>query len=66
MQLAVVSPFLDRRHGTERCIVEQIERFLQKPGCEVHVYSQSINDFDVVPFSGLAAGPGIGRCRALM
>ncbi len=59
MQLAVVSPFLDRRHGTERCIVEQIERFLQKPGCEVHVYSQSINDFDVVPFSGLAAGPGI-------
>jgi len=48
MRLAVVSPFLDRRHGTERCIVEQIERFLQNPGCEVHVYAQSVEDLDVV------------------
>jgi len=50
LRIAVVSPFLDRRHGTERCIVEQIERFLKEPDCEIHVYSQSIQDFEVVPF----------------
>lgn len=51
MRLAVVSPFLDRRHGTERCIVEQIERFLQIPGCEVHIYAQSVQDLEVIPYS---------------
>lgn len=48
MRLAVVSPFLDRRHGTERCIVEQIERVLQIPGCEVHIYAQSVRDLEVI------------------
>lgn len=48
MRIAVVSPFLDRRHGTERCVLEQIERFLQKPECEIHVYAQSVQDFEVV------------------
>ena len=55
MRIAVVSPFLDRRHGTERCIVEQIERFLRHPGCQIHVYSQAVQDLDVLPFSGLHA-----------
>lgn len=50
MRIAVVSPFLDRRHGTERCLVEQIERFVQKPNCEVHVYSQFIRDFEAAPW----------------
>lgn len=48
LRIAVVSPFLDRSHGTERCIVEQIERFLRRPGCEIHIYSQSVRDLDVV------------------
>jgi len=48
LRIAVVSPFLDRQHGTERCIVEQIEHFLHHPGCEVHIYSQSVRDLDVV------------------
>jgi hypothetical protein len=55
MRLAVVSPFLDRRHGTERCIVEQIERFLKTPGCEIHIYSQSVEDFTVVRSSDLGS-----------
>ena len=42
MRLAVVSPFLDRSHGTERCIVEQIERLARLPGWEIHVYSQRV------------------------
>lgn len=58
MRLAVVSPFLDKAHGTERCIVEQIERFVRKPDCEIHVYAQSIRDFDAVRWDGQAASTG--------
>lgn len=44
MRLAVISPFLDRRHGTERCIIEQLERLAAQPGVEVHLYSQRVED----------------------
>lgn len=58
MRLAVLSPFLDRRHGTERCIVEQIERWARLPGVEVHLYAQKVEDLrGVARFEGPAA-PG--------
>ena len=44
-RIAVVSPFLDKRHGTERCVAEQIERLAQD--YEIHVYSSSIQDVDL-------------------
>jgi UDP-glucose:(heptosyl)LPS alpha-1,3-glucosyltransferase len=44
LRIAVVSPFLDKRHGTERCVAEQIERLAGKYGYEVHLYSQSVED----------------------
>src|SRR5271156_4928849 len=44
-RIAVVSPFLDKRHGTERCVAEQIERLAQD--YEIHVYSASIQDVDL-------------------
>jgi UDP-glucose:(heptosyl)LPS alpha-1,3-glucosyltransferase len=44
-RIAVVSPFLDKRHGTERCVAEQIERLAQD--FEIHVYSTSIQDVDL-------------------
>lgn len=47
MRIAVVSPFLDRRHGAERCVVEQIEDFCRRPGVEIHIYAQAIQDFEV-------------------
>jgi len=43
--LAVVSPFLDKRHGTERCVVEWISQL--SGTFEIHVYSQSIEDLDL-------------------
>jgi glycosyltransferase involved in cell wall biosynthesis len=52
LRIAVVSPFLDRRHGTERCIVEQIEHLLRRPGCQIHIYSQAVQDLEVLPFNG--------------
>ena len=42
MRLTVVSPFLDRRHGTESCIIEQIERLAFQYGWEIHLYSQRV------------------------
>src|SRR5216683_315448 len=48
LRLAVVSPFLDRFHGTERCIVEQLERLAARNDVEIHVYSQRIEDLSGV------------------
>lgn len=59
--VAVVSPFLDKRHGTERCISEQAERFARDFGYDVTLYSQRVEDIAGVT-SGLnppaASGPG--------
>ena len=44
MQIVVVSPFLDRRHGTELCIIEQIERLSSKYGWGIHLFSQRVEN----------------------
>lgn len=43
-RLAVVSPFLDKRHGTERRVVEWITQLADE--FEIHVYSQRVEDID--------------------
>jgi len=43
-RIAVVTPFLDKRHGTERCVAEQVERLARDFGYDVHVYSRSVTD----------------------
>ena len=44
MQIVVVSPFLDRRHGTELCIIEQIERLSSTHGWGIHLFSQHVEN----------------------
>jgi UDP-glucose:(heptosyl)LPS alpha-1,3-glucosyltransferase len=44
-RLAIVSPFLDKRHGTERRVVEWISQLAGS--FEIHVYSQRIEDVDL-------------------
>lgn len=44
-RIAVVSPFLDKQHGTERCIVEQLEGLADE--FEFHVYSGRVSDLDL-------------------
>lgn len=44
-RVAVVSPFLDKRHGTERCVAEQLERLADK--YEIHLYSGAVEDVDL-------------------
>lgn len=53
MRLAVVSPFLDRQHGTELCVTEQIERLVRQYHWSVELYSQRVSQLDGVrPASG--------------
>jgi len=44
-RVAVLSPFIDKRHGTERCVAEQIERLASV--YEIHLYSSSVEDIDL-------------------
>lgn len=44
-RLAVVSPFVDKHHGTERYVVEWVSRLADQ--FEIHVYSQHVEDIDV-------------------
>jgi glycosyltransferase involved in cell wall biosynthesis len=47
LRLAVVSPFVDRRHGTERALVEILERLTREYPCEVHLFAQQVADLHV-------------------
>jgi glycosyltransferase involved in cell wall biosynthesis len=44
-RIAVVSPFIDKRHGTERRIAEWISRLPRE--YEIHIYSQRVEDIDL-------------------
>ena len=44
MRIAVITPFLDRRHGTERCVIEQLERLSADSGTEIHIYAQRVEE----------------------
>lgn len=48
MRLAIVSPFLDRQHGTELCIIEEIERFARHDDWNIEIYSQRVEQLDGV------------------
>ncbi len=43
-RIAIVSPFLDKSHGTERIVIEWLSRLSDE--FELHVYSQRVEDFD--------------------
>jgi glycosyltransferase involved in cell wall biosynthesis len=47
LRIAVVSPFVDRRHGTERALAEVVERLARDYGCEIHLYAQRVEDLSI-------------------
>jgi glycosyltransferase involved in cell wall biosynthesis len=49
VRLAIISPFLDRRHGTEGVVSELIERLARDYSCEIHLYSQRVEDLLLTP-----------------
>jgi glycosyltransferase involved in cell wall biosynthesis len=59
LRLAVVSPFVDRRHGTERALAELLERLARDYGCEIHLYSQGVADLALAD-SNVARASGAG------
>lgn len=48
-RVAIVSPFLDQSHGTERIVIEWLSRLADE--FDLHVYSQRVEDFDRVKFT---------------
>jgi glycosyltransferase involved in cell wall biosynthesis len=48
-RLAVVSPFLDKRHGTERRVLEWITQL--SGAYDIHIYSQHVEDLDLSKFT---------------
>jgi UDP-glucose:(heptosyl)LPS alpha-1,3-glucosyltransferase len=44
LRLAVVSPFVDRRHGTERALAELLERLARDYHCEIHLFAERVED----------------------
>jgi len=63
LRLTVISPFLDRQHGTELCIIEQIERLAGKDHWSIELYSQKVSQLNGVrPASAVFANePGTIR-----
>jgi len=63
LRIAVVSPFVDKQHGTERALIELLQRLARDYGVEIHLYAQRVADLtlsdssEVVPRSGSAKGP---------
>ena len=45
LRLAVVSPFVDKHHGTERYVAEWVSRLTDQ--FEIHLYSQHVEGIDV-------------------
>jgi len=67
VRLAIISPFLDRMHGTERVVSELIERLARDYGCEIHVYSQRVKDLPLTPLDEMPqAGRGCIRWHRIV
>jgi UDP-glucose:(heptosyl)LPS alpha-1,3-glucosyltransferase len=47
LRVAVASPFVDRRHGTERALAELLDRLAGNFGCEVYLYAQRVEGLNV-------------------
>src|SRR5712692_5535375 len=58
VKVAVVSPFIDKRHGTERRVAEYVSRLADD--FEIHVYSQRVEqvDFSKIVWHHIPEVPG--------
>jgi UDP-glucose:(heptosyl)LPS alpha-1,3-glucosyltransferase len=59
LRLAVVAPFVDRRHGTERALAELLERLARQQHCEIHLYAQRVEGLELAQ-PGKSRLPGSG------
>ena len=54
MRIAVVSPFVDRQHGTERALAELLDRLSAQHGDTIDLYAQKVSDLNCEPVSRVA------------
>jgi glycosyltransferase involved in cell wall biosynthesis len=54
LRLAVVTPFIDRQHGTERALAELLDHLTRDYHCEIHLYAERIADLAVTVSNGAA------------
>lgn len=61
MRIAVLSPFVDRKHGTERAVAELIERLARQYGHELYLYSHRVEDLQVstLPIASAKQSAGV-------
>jgi glycosyltransferase involved in cell wall biosynthesis len=57
VRIAVISPFVDRQHGTERVLAEQLTLLSTNHTCEIRLYSQTVQDLAVARDSPPSASP---------
>jgi glycosyltransferase involved in cell wall biosynthesis len=60
LRLAVVSPFVDRRHGTERALSELLTRLARNYRCEIHLYSERVEGLTLDDPAGPPRGGNTG------
>jgi UDP-glucose:(heptosyl)LPS alpha-1,3-glucosyltransferase len=59
VRIAVISPSVDRQHGTERAVAEFIEQLVAYHGDHVNLYAQRVSDLSPSVLSNNASGnPG--------
>jgi UDP-glucose:(heptosyl)LPS alpha-1,3-glucosyltransferase len=59
LRLAVVTPFIDRRHGTERALSELLDRLSREHACEIHLYAERVEDLQMRPPAASPTGGSI-------
>jgi glycosyltransferase involved in cell wall biosynthesis len=47
LRFTVVSPFVDKQHGTERVLAELLDRLASKHDAEIHLYAQRVADLPI-------------------
>jgi UDP-glucose:(heptosyl)LPS alpha-1,3-glucosyltransferase len=51
VHIAVISPFVDRQHGTERALAELLDRLCAQHGDAIDLYAQKVSDLNYEPDS---------------
>ena len=51
MRIAVISPIVDRQHGTERAVAELVDRLAVNHKDDIELYAQSVSDIRLNPDS---------------
>jgi UDP-glucose:(heptosyl)LPS alpha-1,3-glucosyltransferase len=60
LRIAVLSPTVNRRRGTERAVAELVDGLARRKSCEVHLFAQEVEDVAVIPYAkGMPGSRGI-------